>query len=205
MGMEVAVRNPYLGGMTEEKPRFFRSGAEYRRWLEKNHNKAPAIWIGFWKAASGKKGITYVEAVAESLCFGWIDGLLRSHGEDSFQQRYTPRRKGSTWSAVNLRKIEALKAEGRVTPAGLAVFEGRDPKRAGRYSFENRHITMSAQFEKKFRAKKAAWKFFEAQPPGYRRLAAFWVMSAKKEETRLRRLDRLMNDSAHGVRVAVIG
>ena len=213
MGMEVGRCKPYRGAMatplkpplgSEANPRFFRSGAEFRRWLERNHAREPAIWIGFWTAPSGKKGITYLEAVDESLCFGWIDGVLRSHGKDSYQQRYTPRRARSIWSAINLRKIEALRAAGRLAPAGIAAHAGRDPKRASLYSTENRHVTLAPAFEKRFRAKKLAWKFFEAQPPGYRRLAAFWVMKAVKEETRERRFASLLEDSAAGKRSGAV-
>ena len=138
----------------------------------------------------------------ESLCFGWIDGLKKGWDEHAFMQRFTPRKPRSIWSAVNIRKVEALKKAGRMAQPGLAAFETRDPTRAGLYSFENRPVAFSAAFEKRFRARKAAWKFFEAQPPGYRRVAAFWVMSAKREETRERRLAQLIADSARGLRVA---
>jgi uncharacterized protein YdeI (YjbR/CyaY-like superfamily) len=183
---------------------FFKSPADLRRWFENHHGKATVVWIAFWKAGSGRKGITYDEAVEESLCFGWIDGLVRRLDAHAYQQRFTPRKPRSIWSAVNIRKAEALKKAGRMAKPGLDTFEGRDRTKAGLYSFENRHVTLSPEFEKRFRARKAAWKFFEAQPPGYRRLAAFWVMSAKKEETRERRFAKLIDDSAGGVRVGAI-
>jgi uncharacterized protein YdeI (YjbR/CyaY-like superfamily) len=183
---------------------FFESPAHLRRWLEKNHGQATVLWIAFWKAKSGRKGLTYDEAVEESLCYGWIDGLVRSRDEDSYQQRFTPRKPGSIWSAINIRKIEALRKAGRMAKPGLATFESRDRSKTGLYSFENRQVTLSPEFEKRFRAKKAAWKFFEAQPPGYRRLAAFWVTSAKKEETRERRFAQLVDGSQGGVRLGAI-
>ena len=172
--------------------------------MEKNHGKVTVLWIAFWKAKSGKTGLTYEEAVEESLCYGWIDGLVRRRDERSYQQRFTPRKPRSIWSAINIRKIEALKKAGRMAKPGLDAFEGRDRSKAGVYSFENRHVTLSPEFEKRLRARKVAWKFFEAQPPGYRRLAAFWVMSAKKEETRERRFAQLIDGSERGARLGAI-
>ena len=182
-------------------PRFFRTAAEFRRWLEKNHARAGEVWVGFWKKDSGKGGMVYPQALEEALCFGWIDGLVRGRDADCYMQRFTPRRPRSIWSAVNLRKVEALKAAGRMAPSGLEALEKRDPKRAGLYSNENRHVILSAAYQKRFKANRPAWKFFEAQPPGYRRLAAFWVMSAKKEETRERRFNQLVAGSQRGERV----
>jgi uncharacterized protein YdeI (YjbR/CyaY-like superfamily) len=184
------------------RPKFFDSGIHFRRWLASNHASAAELWVGFWKVKSGKKGLTYEEAVEEALCFGWIDGLVKGYDEHSYMQRFTPRRATSIWSAMNIAKVEKLTREGRMAPPGIAAFEARDPARAGLYSFENRHITFDAAFESRFRAKSKAWKFFDAQPPGYKRLAAFWVMSAKREETRERRFTTLVEDSGKGVRVA---
>ncbi len=184
-------------------PRFFASRARFRAWLAANYATADTLWIGFWKAASGKKGLTYFEALDEALCFGWIDGLKKRLDDESFVQRFTQRRKGSYWSTINVRKVEALEQAGLMTDAGRAAFEARD-KAPPPYSAENRHVTLSGDFEKRFRAKKTAWQFFEAQPPGYRRIAAFWVMNAKKAETRERRLAQLMDDSARKARLGVI-
>ncbi len=189
--------------IAQSPPRFFASALRFRAWLAANHAKAPDLWVGFWKAHTGKKAVTYAQAVEEALCFGWIDGITKRVDEDAYMQRFTPRRPRSIWSAVNLRKVAELREAGRMAPSGLAAFENRDPKRAGLYSTENRHVVLSAQFERRFRAKKAAWKFFELQPPGYRRLAAFWVMSAKRPETRERRLLQLISDSAKGQRLAM--
>ena len=182
--------------------RFFRTQAEFRRWLEQHHAGAMELWIGFWKKGSGKAGLAYEEAVEEALCFGWIDGLVRGRDADSYMQRFTPRKAKSTWSAINLKKVEALERAGRMAPAGIEAHATRDLKRANLYSFENRHVVLSPAFTKRFKAAKDAWKFFEAQPPGYRRIAAFWVMSAKRDETRERRFAQLVADSARGLRVA---
>lgn len=182
-------------------PKFFRDGAEFRRWLARNHASAQCLWLGFWKKETGK-GITYAEAVDEALCYGWIDGLVKRLDEQSHVRRFTPRRPGSIWSAVNLRNADRLKAAGRMAKPGLEAFEGRDPKRAGLYSFENRQVTLSGELEKLFRAEAKAWKFFSAQPPGYRRVTAFWVMNAKQEATRRRRLEKLIAVSAKGERLA---
>jgi uncharacterized protein YdeI (YjbR/CyaY-like superfamily) len=185
-------------------PRFFRTPAGFRRWLEKNHASKGEVWVGFWKKDSGKGGLVYPEALDEALCFGWIDGLVRGRDGESYMQRFTPRSPRSTWSAVNLRKVEELKKAGRMAPAGLEALAKRDPKRVNQYSNENRHVVLSPAFTRRFKARKGAWKFFEAQPPGYRRVSAFWVMSARKEETRERRFVRLIDDSARGVRVGAI-
>ena len=182
-------------------PQFFRTQAEFRRWLERHHASVTELWIGFWKKTSGKAGLSYDEAVEEALCFGWIDGLVRGRDAESFIQRFTPRGPRSTWSAINLRKVEALRKAGRMAPAGLEAHAKRDPKRANLYSFENRHVVLSPAFTKRFKARKDAWTFFEAQPPGYRRIAAFWVMSAKLEETRERRFAQLVADSQKGERI----
>lgn len=188
----------------DPKPRFFKSQSEFRAWLEENHAAAAELWVGFWKVGSGKTGLTYEQAVEESLCFGWIDGLVKRHDEKSYMQRFTRRGPKSTWSTINIAKVAALAQAGRMAAPGLAAFAARDPARTNLYSFENRHVTLDAAFEKRFRAKAKAWKFFEAQPPGYKRLAAFWVMKAKKEETRERRFAQLVCDSAEGLRVASV-
>src|SRR5712692_3156648 len=173
------------------KPRYFRSQADFRRWLEANHASARELLVGFYKKDSGKGGIGYKEAVDEALCFGWIDGIKKRVDEASYTHRFTPRRAGSIWSAINLKRMKELIALGLVSKAGLDTFERRDPKKAGLYSFENRPQTFDAAIERTFKANARAWAFFRAQPSGYQKLATFWIMSAKKEETRLRRLDAL--------------
>jgi uncharacterized protein YdeI (YjbR/CyaY-like superfamily) len=178
------------------KPRFFKSSVRFRRWLESNHASVTELWVGFYKKGSGKTGVTYLEAVDEALCFGWIDGLVRGLDEIRYMQRFTPRKKTSTWSLINLAKVRKLTEQGRMHPAGLKAHAARDPKRTGIYSFENAARKLAPGDQKKFRANKAAWNFFQAQPPGYRRTASWWVTSAKKAETKVRRLEQLIADSA---------
>lgn len=188
---------------SESNPVFFRGPSEYRKWLEKNHETARELWIGFWKKSTGKPTMTWQETVDESLCFGWIDGIRKSIDADSYKQRVTPRRPTSIWSQINLGRVQALTAEGRMRPAGLAAFEKRDRTRA--YSFENKdHPGLGAAELKLLRKNKSAWKFFDAQPPSYKRVIGFYVMSAKKEDTRQRRLERLIQDSAAGRRVGIL-
>jgi uncharacterized protein YdeI (YjbR/CyaY-like superfamily) len=187
------------------KPQFFASTEAFRRWLEAHHREATELWIGFYKVHTGKAGLTYPQAVDEALCFGWIDGLKKRFDDAAFVQRFTPRRTRSIWSDVNTRRVEALRKAGRMEPAGLDAFAARDPKHAGLYSFENRDkLCFDAAAQKRFRAKKKAWAFFEAQPPGYRRTATFWVMSARRDATRERRLAQLIAASARGERLGAL-
>jgi uncharacterized protein YdeI (YjbR/CyaY-like superfamily) len=147
--------------------------------------------------------MTWTESVREALCFGWIDGVRRSLGEDSYTIRFTPRRTGSNWSSRNVRHVEELIREGRMTPAGLAAYEARKPERTGIYAFEQRHSArLEREQERHFRANPKAWAFFQAQPPSYRQTAIYWVVSAKRAETRERRLATLIEDSAAGRRLA---
>ena len=180
---------------------FFASAAAFRTWLRRNHASERELWIAFWKVHTGKRGLTYLEAVDEALCFGWIDGVKKRLDDEAFVHRFTPRRPKSIWSAINIRKAEALEKAGRMAEPGRAAFALRDPKRSAVYSFENRPRSLDAAYERRFRATKKAWTFFEAQPPGYRRLMAHWVMSAKREDTREARLARLIDCSARGMRV----
>jgi uncharacterized protein YdeI (YjbR/CyaY-like superfamily) len=180
------------------EPRFFRTQAEWRRWLEANHATATEQVIGFHKAGSGRTGMTRAEAVDEALCFGWIDGLVRGIDADTWTVRFSPRQKRSIWSAVNIARVEALKAAGRMMPAGLAAYEGRDPKLQKRYSFENRDVALDPAYEARFKANPAAWAWFAAKPLSYRRPATWWVMSAVKPETREKRLATLIADSEAG-------
>ena len=185
-------------------PRFFTNADAFRRWLVKNHAAIDALWVGFHKKATGKPSITYPEAVDQALCFGWIDGLRKQVDDDSYMIRFTPRRKRSIWSAVNLRRFAALREQGLVEKPGLEKFERRDPARTNQYSFENRPQTLPPQLEAKFRGNRTAWKFFEAQPPGYRRVAIWYVVSAKREETQRKRLQTIIDHSAKGERLPMI-
>jgi uncharacterized protein YdeI (YjbR/CyaY-like superfamily) len=190
-----------MGWKRHVKPRYFKSQADFRRWLEAHHASERELVVGFYKKASGKGGIGYKEAVDEALCFGWIDGIKKRVDEASYTHRFTPRRAGSIWSAINLKRMNELIALGLVSTAGLDTFERRDPKKAGLYSFENRPQAFDAVIARAFKANARAWAFFRAQPPGYQRILTFWIMSAKKEETRLRRLDVLVRRSAEGKRM----
>jgi len=183
---------------------YFKTSSDFREWLEKNHHKAAELWVGFYKKGSDKMGISYPEAVNEALCFGWIDGIKKRVDAISYTHRFTPRKQRSTWSQINIKRVEELTEHGRMTPAGLKAFQARDLRRSGTYSFESRFRGLNAVFEKKFKANKEAWRFFRAQPPGYQRTASWWVMSARKEETRLRRRAFLMNDSEKRRRLAVV-
>jgi uncharacterized protein YdeI (YjbR/CyaY-like superfamily) len=187
----------------EGKARFFAIAGDFRAWLEKHHASATELVVGFHKKHTGRASMTWTESVREALCYGWIDGIRRSLGDDSYTIRFTPRKPGSNWSSRNVRHVEELIREGRMAPAGLAAFEARRPDRTGVYSFEQRHTArLEPAQEKQFRANSGAWKFFESQPPSYRRTAVYWVVSAKREETRSRRLAMLIEDSAAGRRLA---
>jgi uncharacterized protein YdeI (YjbR/CyaY-like superfamily) len=188
------------------KPTFFKAPAEFRRWLEQHHERASELWVGFWKKRSGRPSITWPESVDEALCFGWIDGVRKALDDESYVIRFTPRNpRSSTWSTVNTKRAQELIEAGRMRPAGLRAFEARDPARSGVYSFEQREqATLTREQEKQFRANKQAWAFFQAQPPGYRKIVVFWVASAKREDTRARRLRTLMEDSAAGRRIGIL-
>ena len=183
------------------EPTFFETEADFRRWLAANHDKAGELLVGFWKKDSGKPSIDWPQARDQALCFGWIDGLRKSLGEESYTIRFTPRRKGSVWSRVNVERFHALKAEGRMTPAGEAAFEpGREDK--SHYSYESAPRELEPEEVAQFKANGPAWADWEKRPPGYRKVVLHWVTSAKKPETRARRLATLIDDSAAGRRIA---
>ena len=180
------------------KPKFFPSPAAWHAWLEQHHEKHDELWVGFHKVGSGKPSITWPEAVDEALCFGWIDGVRKSLDESSYVIRFTPRRSKSIWSAVNIKRVAELSTLGLMRPKGVQAFERRTGDRSVIYAYEQRMgAGLSGAYEKQFRARKKAWKFFRAQPPWYQRTASWWVISAKKEETRLKRLAQLIEDSEH--------
>jgi uncharacterized protein YdeI (YjbR/CyaY-like superfamily) len=188
------------------KPTFFPTPADFRRWLEKNHDKVSELLVGFYKKGSGKPSITWPESVDEALCFGWIDGIRRTIDDESYSIRFTPRRARSIWSAVNVKRVAELTKLGRMHPSGVRAFEGRDPKRSSLYSFEQRKEgqKLASEYQAKLEANNRAWAFFQAQAPYYQRTASWWVMSAKKEETRLKRLAMLIEDSARGRRIGLM-
>jgi uncharacterized protein YdeI (YjbR/CyaY-like superfamily) len=182
--------------------KFFKSVAGLRRWFVNNGHKATEIWIGFYNAKSARKGVTYKEAVDEALCFGWIDGIRKSKDEESYTNRFTPRKKKSNWSNVNTKRMQELIAQGRVEEAGMKAWQARDDARTGIYSFENQPASLLPAFEKEFRANKKAWSYFTSTAPWYQRTAIHLVMSAKQEETKLKRLRMLIKDSAAGRTIA---
>lgn len=183
---------------------FFSSSPKFHSWFEENHHKVSELWVGFHKKASGKPSITYREALDEALCFGWIDGVRRSFGHTSYAIRFTPRKGRSNWSLVNIQRAGELEKLGRLREPGLRAFHQRDEKKSRLYSYERQTRTLDPAYEKKFQANRRAWNFFQAQPPYYRRTATGWVISAKQEQTRLRRLETLIQDSENGMRIAVI-
>jgi uncharacterized protein YdeI (YjbR/CyaY-like superfamily) len=176
------------------RPRFFASQAAWRSWLAENHAVAGELLVGFHKVGTGRGGLSYKQAVDEALCFGWIDAR-RQGGDETWTIRFTPRRPASIWSAVNIARVAELTELGLMAPAGVAAFEARDAKRQKRYSYENRDVTLDKGYEKQFRANPLAWKNFSAMPRSYRHPAVWWVMGAKQEATRLRRLATLIADS----------
>jgi uncharacterized protein YdeI (YjbR/CyaY-like superfamily) len=186
------------------KPIFFATPVKWRAWLEKNHDSKSEVLVGFHRKSSGLPTMTWSEAVDQALCFGWIDGVRRSIDETSYYNRFTPRRPNSNWSAVNIKKVEQLTKQGLMHPAGVAAFERRTKERSKSYSYERANAKLNASYEKRFRARKGAWAFWESQPPGYRRTAIWWVVSAKREETRERRLTTLIEDSAKGRRIGLL-
>jgi uncharacterized protein YdeI (YjbR/CyaY-like superfamily) len=179
----------------------FSSQQELRKWLVKNHAAASELFVGFHKKSSGKKGATYSEALDEALCFGWIDGVRRSIDADSYMIRFTPRKPKSIWSLVNVRHVERLQKAGKMAEPGLKTFALREKHRTGIYSFEQKRPGLSAKYKKLFSANTRAWGFFAKQAPWYQRTAGYWVSSAKQEETRMRRLAKLMEVSANGRRL----
>ena len=191
--------------MTAANAKFFATPALWRAWLEGNYDKASEVWVGFYKRSSGKPSIIWSEAVDQALCFGWIDGIRVSIDALSYRIRFTPRRPGSTWSTINVKKVAELSKQGLMRDAGLKAFHQRESGNSGVYSYEQRHSAkLSAAQERQFRAQKKAWDYFQRQPPGYRRIAIFWVVSAKKDETRTKRLATLITESENGRRIGLL-
>lgn len=181
---------------------FFSHHLEWRQWLEENHATAEELWVGYFKKGAKKPTLTWPESVDHALCFGWIDGIRKSIDGDRYKIRFTPRRPRSIWSAVNLKRIEELLEEGLMQPAGIKAYETRDEKKTNQYSFERENIALDPGYEAEFKANAKAWAFFQAQVPSYRKPAIHWVMSAKQEATRLKRLATLIKDSEEGERIA---
>jgi uncharacterized protein YdeI (YjbR/CyaY-like superfamily) len=184
-------------------PTFFATQAKLRAWLEKHHSGTSELWVGLYKKSFGRPSITWPQLVDEALCFGWIDGVRKSLDDDSYMIRLTPRKADSTWSAVNIKRAKELIALGLMHPAGLRAFEKRTDEKSAVYAYEQRHNSaLVPTEEKQFRANNGAWEFFQAQPSWYRRTATYWVVSAKRAETRQKRLATLIEDSADGRTIA---
>lgn len=177
------------------KPTFFAKQSDFRKWLEKNHKKKKELIVGFYKADSGKPSITWSQSVDEALCFGWIDGIRRSIDDTSYCIRFTPRRPTSIWSDINVKKVEELTKKKLMKPEGLAAFKLRKEHKSKIYTYEKETATLSSEYEKKFKAAKKAWAFFISQTPSYQKVILHWIMSAKREATQIKRLEKTIAES----------
>ena len=180
---------------------FCKDPAAFRKWLQKNHANVKELWVGFHRKDSGTPSITWQESVDEALCFGWIDGIRKSIDEERYKIRFTPRKPTSNWSAINVARVKALTAEKRMAPPGLAAFAKRDEKKTAIYAYENRPKELAPEYDRELRRNARAAAFFDALPPAFKKLMAYWVMSAKQEETRQKRLKKLVEASAAGKRL----
>jgi len=178
------------------KPKFFPTHADFRNWLEENHATAGELWVGFYTRDSGKPSISWRESVDQALCFGWIDGIRKRVDEISYQIRFTPRRRGSIWSATNIKRAKELAKQTQMRPTGLKAFAARIDNKSGVYSYEQRNTELRQPYAKVLKKNKAASNFFENQPPSYRKMIGWWIISAKKGETRMARLTKLISESA---------
>lgn len=183
--------------------RFFKTPVEFRRWLKTNHAKETELWVGFYKVDSGKPSITWKESVDQALCFGWIDGVRKSIDGESYKIRFTPRKRKSNWSRVNIKRYSELLEQGLIEPAGKKAYEATSSKRRD-YSYEQEKRVLSPEFMRLLKKSKKAWAYFSNEAQWYQRTVSFWVMCAKKEETQLRRLKRLIKDSEQGVRLGLV-
>ncbi|MEM7482847.1 MAG: YdeI/OmpD-associated family protein [Acidobacteriota bacterium] len=187
-----------------EQPIFFASPAEFRAWLESNHDGAEVLWVGYWKVATGKASVTWEESVREALCFGWIDGLRRSIDEASYKIRFTRRKATSHWSQKNLGMVQELIEQGRMQPAGMQAYELRNEGKIARASYEQESAHLPKEYEDRIRSDEKAWRFFEELAPGYTKTSIHWVVSAKREETRRRRLQILIDSCAAGEKIPML-
>lgn len=180
---------------------FFATPADLRAWFDRHHKTERELWVGFHRKDTGKPSVTWSESVDEALCVGWIDGIRKRIDAGRYKIRFAPRKPTSVWSRINMDKVAALKKAGRMRPAGLKAHESRRPNKVGIYSYENRSTELDEPYRGLVKKNAAAWKFFEAQPPGYRKLVTWWIHSAKKEDTRLARIEKLIAASARGKRL----
>ncbi len=177
------------------KPKFFKTSSDFRKWLDKNSDKIDELWVGYYKKGTGKQSITWPESVDEALCCGWIDGLRKSIDEESYKIRFTPRRPNSHWSTVNINRVKELSKLGLMKPSGLEAYKKRDEKKSKQASYEQKEIRFDKKFEERIKANKKAWDYFQSMAPSYRKQCTWWIMSAKKEETKLKRLLTLIESS----------
>jgi uncharacterized protein YdeI (YjbR/CyaY-like superfamily) len=180
---------------------YFRTRTDLRKWFAKHHAAEQELWVGYFKKGSGKPSITWPESVDEALCVGWIDGIRKSVDEERYTIRFTPRKRSSIWSAVNIKRARELKRQGLMQASGLEAFKARREYKSGIYSYEQRSAELPEPYSTQLKKNKAAWKFFESQPPGYRKQMSWWVVSAKTEETRSKRLKKLIEESGAGRRI----
>ncbi|MEP1035024.1 YdeI/OmpD-associated family protein [Ekhidna sp.] len=181
---------------------FFATPSDFRKWLNENYSNEKELWVGYYKKATGKASITWPESVDQALCFGWIDGIRKKIDEEAYQVRFTPRKANSHWSHVNIKRIVELKKDGLITEAGLKAYRRKKPENTGRASFEQKDVKLSSKYESKLKANKEAWSFFNGKlAPTYRKQSIWWVMSAKREETRERRLKTLIECSTQGKKI----
>ena len=179
-------------------PTFFATPTDFRAWLMAHHEISQELWVGYYKKESGKASITWPESVKQALCFGWIDGLRKSVDDESYMIRFTPRKRTSNWSEINIRYVAELTEQGLMQPAGLAIFALRSEEKSGVYSHEQQqNASLNTEEEQLFCTHPEAWSFFQSKPPSYRKQAIWWVVSAKQEKTRQKRLQTLIEDSAH--------
>ena len=183
------------------QPIFFATQSAFRKWLQKNHEKATELLVGFYKVSSGKQSITWSQSVDEALCFGWIDGIRKRIDEESYSIRFTPRKPKSIWSAINIKKVEELSKQGLMHPAGLAAFSKREESKSRIYSYEKETSTLPDDFLKKFKANHKAWKYFQSLAASYQNTAIHWIVSARQEATKVKRLEELIRDSEAGQKI----
>jgi uncharacterized protein YdeI (YjbR/CyaY-like superfamily) len=179
----------------------FRTSTTFREWLEKHHAKADAVWVGYYKKGSGKPSITWSGSVDEALCYGWIDGVRQSIDDISYRIRFRPRKPGSIWSSVNIKRAQALIEQGRMQPNGLKAYRAKKENKSGIYSYEQRSVDLEEPYKGLLKKNEGAWRFFQVQPASYRKAVSWWIIRAKKQETRLKRLEKLIANSVQGRRL----
>lgn len=189
--------------MTDD-PMFFERPEDFRSWLSKNHSSAESLWVGYYKKSTGRPSIDWPQSVDQALCFGWIDGIRKKIDDESYKIRFTPRKPRSHWSRVNIDKVKQLKKAGLMEKAGLDAFKKLDPENSEKASFEQNNVELPAEYERIFRENKKAWDFFLNLAPGYRKQSIWYVIQAKREETRLKRLGLLINHSKKGEKIPVL-